>query len=97
MIQITELNEEIENIDKLECLLCEQLDQFLSDIWTEEGMTREPEEGDIFDGDPEKFRFYTPKAQKLIDEKFKELYAISKKYDPDRDNYDISSYMYQEG
>lgn len=95
-IQITELNEEIDNIDELESCLCDYLDNWLRDIFDEEGMTRKPTEEDSY-VESDNFRFYTDTAQKLIDAKFKELHQIAKKYDPENaDDYNISSYMYRE-
>lgn len=93
-MKIEELNEDIESVDELENVLCDALDNYLVALWDEEGMTREPDEEDAWDY----MKFWTNKAQKLIDAEFKELYAIAKKYDPDNcEDYDISSYMYREG
>ncbi len=90
---IQEINEEIEDIDYLEGELTAHLDGYLELLAEEEGMTREPVEDDMCD---ERCDFvWTPKAQKLIDAKFRELYAIAEKYDPDNE-YDITSYMYYE-
>lgn len=87
MIRIEELDIELDNIDELESILCDELNGWLEVLWGEEDMYTESAG----------FRFYTQKAKKLIYAKFSELHQLVIKYDPENaDDYNIISYMYRE-